>query len=179
MKSKIKVFTILLVFAGLMGCELFNVDFDTDLSSDLNINVQDSGTKSSIDAYGYTASTTLDPLSDKEVKKYKDKIEDYNVKSLTATVTYVSKPDVKLLAGTFFEIYDSKDKARWTLSSDFDVTEGAEYTLDNSDGQWGTVRTILKRNSVFTVASEGSANTNHITIVFKVTIGTTVTANPL
>jgi hypothetical protein len=179
MKSKIKIFFILLVFAGLMGCELLNVDFDTELSSDLNINVQDSGTKSSINEYGYTASTTLDPLSDKEVKKYKDKIEDYDVKSLTATVTYVSKPDVKLLAGTFFEMYDSKDKARWTLTSDFDVTVGAEYTLDNSEGQWDTLRTILKRNSVFTIASEGAANTNNITIVFKVNIGVTVTANPL
>jgi hypothetical protein len=179
MKSKIKSLFILLAFASLMGCELLNVDFDTELSSDLNINVQDSGTKSSINGYSYTASTTLDPLSDKEVKKYKDKIEDYNVKSLTATVTYVSKPDVKLLAGTFFEIYDSKDKARWTLSSDFDVTEGAEYTLDNSDGKWKTVRNILKRNSVFTIASEGAANTNNITIIFKVSIDATVTANPL
>jgi len=179
MKSTIKSTFALLFFTGLMSCELLNVDFDTDLSSDLNINVEDSGTKSSINAYGYTASTTLDPLSDEDVKEYKDKIEDYDVKSLTATVLSVSKPDVKLLAGTYFEIYDSEDNVRWTFTSDFIVVPGAEYTLDNSDGKWETVRNILKRNAVFTVASVGEANTNNITIVFEVSIGATVTANPL
>jgi len=179
MKSTIKSAFTLLFFTGLMSCELLNVDFDTDLSSDLNINVEDSGTKSSINAYGYTASTTLDPLSDEDVKEYKDKIEDYDVKSLTATVLSVSKPDVKLLAGTYFEIYDSEDNVRWTFTSDFIVVPGAEYTLDNSDGKWETVRNILKRNAVFTVASVGEANTNNITIVFEVSIGATVTANPL
>lgn len=179
MKSTIKSLFVLLFFTGLMSCELLNVDFDTDLSSDLNINVEDSGTKSSINTYGYTASTTLDPLSDKEVKKYKDKIEDYNVKSLTATVLSVTKTDVKLLAGTFFEIYDSKDKARWTFASDFNVEPGAVYTLDDTNGQWEIMRKILKRNSVFTITSVGEANTNNITIVFEVSIGATVTANPL
>jgi hypothetical protein len=179
MKSTItSVFTLLFI-TGLMSCELLNVDFDSDLSSDLNINVEDSGTKSSLDAYGYNAVTTLDPLSDNEVKKYKDKIEDYDVKSLTATVLSVSKSDVKLLTGTYFEIYDSKDNVRWILSSDFNVEPGAEYILDNSDGKWDTVRKILKRNSVFTIASAGEANTNNITIVFEVSIDATVTANPL
>lgn len=180
MKSKIRSILILFLFAGFTAaCELLNVDFDTEMSSDLNINVQDSETKNSINSFSYTASTTLDPLSDEDVKKYKDKIEDYDVTSLTATVLSVSKPDVTLLAGTFFEIYDSKDNARWTLTSDFDVEPGAVYTLDNTDGKWDTVRNILKRNAVFTLASEGSANTNNITIVFEVSIGATVTANPL
>ncbi len=179
MKTKIKGVFFLLSLTVLVSCELLNVDFDTDLSSDLNINVEDSGTKSSLNGYSYTASTTLDPLSDEEVKKYKDKIENYDVNSLTATVLSVSKPDVKLLAGTFFEIYDSEDNARWTLSSDFNVEPGAEYLLDNSDGKWETLRKILKRNSVFTISSEGEANTNNITIVFEVSIGATVTANPL
>jgi hypothetical protein len=179
MKSKIAGVFILLLITGLMSCKLFNTDFDTTLKSDLNIDVEDSGTKSSLNGYNYTASTTLDPLSDEDVKKYKDKIEDYNVNSLTATVLSVSKPDVKLLAGTFFEISDSKNNARWTLSSDFYVEPGAIYTLDNTDGKWGTVRTILKRNSVFTITSEGEANTNNITIVFEVSIDATVTANPL
>jgi len=172
---------MLFLFTGFTtGCELLNVDFDTEMSSDLNIAVQqDSEMKSNINEYGYTASTTLDPLSDEEVKKYKDKIEDYNVKSLTATVVSVSKPEVKLLAGTFFEIYDSKDNAKWTLSSDFNVEPGAQYTLDNIDSKWDIVRKILKRNAVFTIASEGSATANNITIVFEVSIGATVTANPL
>jgi hypothetical protein len=179
MKPIIKGVFFLLSLTVLMSCELLNVDFDTDLSSDLNINVEDSGTKSSMNGYSYTASTTLDPLSDKEVEKYKDKIENYDVNSLTATVLSVSKPDVKLLTGTFFEIYDSKDNARWTFSSDFDVEPGAQYTLDDTDGQWEIMRKILKRNSVFTIASEGEANTNNITIVFEVSIGATVTANPI
>jgi hypothetical protein len=179
MKSQIKVLAFLSFFSGLTGCELLNVDFDTELSSDLNIDVQDSELKSNINAFTYTASTTLDPLSDEDVKKYKDKIENYDVTSLTATVISVSKPDVKLLTGTFFEIYDSDDNVRWTLSSDFTVEPGAEYTLDNTEGEWNTVRRILKRNSVFTVASEGSANVNNVTVVFEISIGATVTANPL
>src|SRR4030042_3211814 len=179
MNSTIKsAFAILLITVP-MSCDLLDVDFDTDLTSDLNINVEDSGTKSSSGGYSYTASTTLDPLSNEDVQTYKDKIKDYNVNSLTATVLSVSKPDVKLLAGTFFEIYDSKDNDRWTLSSDFNVEPGAEYTLDDTDGKWEPVRKILNRNSVFTIASEGEANTNNITIVFEVSIGATVTANPL
>jgi hypothetical protein len=179
MKSKIWLFGVLLFFAGLMSCELLNVDFDTEMDSDLNINVQDSGNKSSLSGYSYTASSTLDPLSDEEVRKYKDKIEDYKVKSLTATVISVSQPNVKLMAGTFFEISDSEDNVRWTMDSDFSVEPGAGYTLGNTDGEWETVRKILSRNSVFTIASEGEASTNNITIVFEVSIGATVTANPL
>jgi hypothetical protein len=179
MNSTIKILFTVLLFTGLMSCELLDVEFDTNLSSDLNINVEDTGTKSGINGYGYTASTTLDPLSDEDIKEYKDKIDDYSLNSLTATVISVSKPDVKLMAGTFFEIYDSEDNARWTLASDFDVEVGAEYTLDNTEGQWGTVRDILKRNSVFTIASAGEASANNVTIVFEVSIGATVTANPL
>jgi len=183
MKKIINLSLAFLLLVFLAGCDaikdLTNVEFDTDLSSDLNINVNDAPSKSSVLSYSFSAMTTLDPLSDPEVKKYKEKIEDYDVKSLTATVISISQPEVKLLAGTYFEVYDSKDTATWTLDADFDVVPDAVYTLDNDNGNWDKVRTILKRGSVFTVATTGESSKNNITIVFEVSIGATVTANPL
>jgi len=183
MKTSIKVTFFVLLFTVLASCDalndLTNVEFDTDLSTDLNINVNDALAKSTIDSYSFSAMATLDPLSDPDVEEYADKIEDYDVNSLTATVLSVSKPDVKLLAGTFFKVYDSTDSAKWTLDADFDVVPEAEYLLDNTAGNWDKVRQILKRNAVFTVLTEGESSTNNVSIVIELSIGATVTANPL
>jgi hypothetical protein len=183
MKKLIKISPMFLILAFLAGCEkikdLTNVEFDTDMSTDLNINVADASSKSSLLSYSFSDASTLDPLEDSEVKKYKEKIEDYDVNSLTATVISVSKPEVALLEGTYFQVFDSKDTATWTLDAPFYVVSDAVYTLDNTNGNWDKVRKILKRNSVFTVAAAGESSTDNVTIVFEVSIGATVTANPL
>ncbi len=172
-----------ILLAFLAGCEaikdLTNVEFDTDLSTDLNINVEDAQLKSNVLSYSFSATSVLDPLSDPEVRKYKEKIEKYDVNSLIITVKSVSQSNVKLLTGTYFKVFDLNDTALWTLDSDFDVIPEAVYTLDNSDGNWEKVRSILKRNAVFTVTTEGESSTNNITIVMELSIGATITANPL
>lgn len=183
MKTTIKSLLILAAIAALFSCEsikeLADVEFDTTVSNDLNIKVDDSELKSAIPAYSFDTSAVLDPTSDPEVKKYADKIKKYQVTSIKATVSSVSKENVKLMQGTWFKIHDASDEAMWTLPGDFDVVVNNSYTLGNENGQWDAVQRILGRNASFTVSTEGHANTNHITIVLDISIGATVTANPL
>ena len=112
MKTKIQTLVLLCAVAGLISCEsikeLADVEFDTNMNTDLNIKVDQPLMKSTLEGYSYDTSAVLDPTSDPEVKKYADKIKNYQVNSLTATVTWVSKADVKLLEGTWFRISDAR-----------------------------------------------------------------------
>lgn len=183
MKTTIQSLIMLCILAGMISCEsikeLADVEFDTTMSADLDINVAEESLKGNVLSYGYYAQDTIDPTSDPEIKKYVEKIKKYEVTSITVVVTKVSEADVKLLQGTWFKIADKTDNAVWTLPGDFDVVIGNSYTLDNDNGQWESVQRILGRNAEFIVSSEGKANKNNITITLKTSIGATVTANPL
>jgi hypothetical protein len=182
MKTTIQSFFMLCIVAGMVSCEsiknLADVEFDTSMNTDLNVAV-DQPMKSTLDGYTFAKSATLDPTSDPEVKKYADKIKKYDIKSMTVTVTWVSKTDVKLMQGTYIKISDATDNTQWTLPENFNVVVGNSYTLGNDNGEWVVVQRILGRNAEFTVSTEGSANENNITFILEVSIGATVTANPL
>lgn len=172
-----------MVMTGFVSCEaiksIADVEFGTNVETDLNINVADQAKKSGLMPYTYDTSAVLDPTSDPEVKKYVDNIKNYQVTSITATITEVSEPGIILLADTWFMLSDLSDKVTWTLAKDFNATVDNSYTLGNDNGEWGTVNTILGRNQEFTLSSAGSSNTNNVTIKMKLSIGATVTANPL
>lgn len=182
MKTTLKLFLIPFLAAGMVACEsiksLADVEFGTNMSTDLNIAVQQAQ-KSSPEAFAFSAEATLDPTSDPEVAKYADKIKKYQVTSLTAKVSSTTSPGVVFKAGTWFRIADGNDETGWTLAEDFTVNVGSEYTLDNKDGQWGTVQNILGRNAEFKVSCAGEASETGVTVVMEVSIGATVTANPL
>ena len=183
MKTTIKSLVMLCILAGLVSCEsikeLADVEFDTTMSADLDIEVAEEAMKGAVLNYGYYVEAKINPTSDPEIEKYVDNIKEYEVTSITVVVDEVSETDVKLLQGTWFKIADATDNAVWTLPGDFDVVLGNSYTLDNKSGQWGSVQAILGRNAEFTVSSEGKANKNNITITLETSIGARVTANPL
>jgi hypothetical protein len=183
MKNLFKLTGILALAAVLVSCEdlksLADVNFNTELQTDLNIDVADQAMKSTPAGYYYSDSTSLDPTSDPEVNKYVSNIKGYAIDSIKITVTQVTAGDVKILSGSIFSIYDDADRADWTLNADFDVDLGNSIILGNDNGQWATVQTILGRNSEFTLSSTGYSSVNDITIVLKALINAEVTANPL
>jgi len=183
MKTTLKISALLLLVVGVVSCEsiksLADVEFDTDVQTNLNLVSEGAAMKSSLVNYGFGGSATLNPTNDPEVQKYVDKIKDYTVKSITLTVTAVSEPGVKLLKDSYFKIHDTADEVTWTLDADFDVEVGNSYTLSNTTGDYATVQKILRKNSTSTVSGEGYTNTSDVTIVLDTKIEATITANPL
>jgi len=183
MKTTLKISALLLLAVGIVSCEniksLADVEFDTEVRTNLNLATDGTSMKSSLVVYGFGGSATLNPTNDPEVQKYVDKIKDYTVNSITLTVTAVSKPGVKLLKDSFFKLYDTEDEVTWPLDADFDVEVGNSYTLSNNTGDYATVQKILRKNSTSTVSGEGYTNTSEVTITLDAVIDATITANPL
>jgi len=183
MKTTIKLLSLLMVMAGFVSCEsiksLADVEFETNVNTDLDIKVADQAKKSAQPPYDWDTSAVLNPTLDPEVKKYVDKIQRYEVNSITATVTWVSGPDIKLLADTWFMLSDDTDHVTWTLPENFNATVNNSYTLGNDNNEWTIVNRILGRNAEFTLSSAGESNQNNVTVVLKLSIGAIVTANPL
>ncbi len=182
--KKILNFTLMLLLAiGLSSCDklknLADIEFDTTLSGNLNILVEEPGTKSALVSYSFSANTNINPLDDDNVAKYIDNIKDWSVNGITARVVSVNKPNVVFLSGTFFKVSNNTHSAQWTLPVDFSVVENAQFSLDNSGGAWDAVRQILLKNSAFNIMVDGECTENDVTVVIKLSIGAKVTANPL
>jgi len=176
MKTTIRLFIMLAVIAALVSCDAFDVDFDTTLNADLDIEVDDQVKKSGEEGYDFYKEKLLDPTSDPEVSKHVDKIKKYNVNSMTVKVTKVSMEGVVLMPGSWFGISLGDEQTSWTLKDDFVVAVGETYTLGNDNGEWAIVQSILDNNAPFTVAAGGKSNINNIFLTLTVEINATVTA---
>ena len=179
MKNISGIFLLIALTWSLSSCDMLNVNIDTTLTADLNIDVEETALKSLPTGFPFYAEVTIDPMSDPDVQEYIDNINDWTVNGVTAQVTWVSAEELVFSAGTFFRVSDGADTAQWTLTEDFEVVEGAELVLDNVDGDWDTVQTILRKNSEFLVSTGGEANMYNVSVTIRLSIDATVSASPL
>jgi len=180
MKIKKLLFALLAVSLIVGACnkvkDLADVTFDAEFKVDLNCEVPPGSLKSGIDG-AFAASMTIDPLSDPTVEKYIDKIKNWEVTGLTGEILSVSKEGVNLL-GADLEVFSANHSTVWHIPATALVV-GQKITLDNGNGQWDTIDTILGENKVFTVSVNGTTDQDDVTFVIRVIIKTRVTANPL
>lgn len=181
MRNLLNIALIMVLSACLSSCEsiknIFDVEFDTTLSGDLDISIQESAKKSA--AYAFSTTTVVDPLTDPDIDEYLDNIRDFEISEIVAEVLYVNKGEVVFGAGTVFEIYDSMDKATWPVTGDWVISEGTTLTLGDVSGVYGTVVDILNRKSTFTIAASGTCSETGVEVTIRVAIDTKVIANPL
>lgn len=78
-----------------------------------------------------------------------------------------------------FEISsDGFASAVWEFEN-VELNQGTVLTLDNSSGQFDNMQAILDSTNIFTAEVSGTTDKDDVTFTLKVTIKTTVTANPL
>jgi hypothetical protein len=180
MKSYAKLFLLAMFATGLASCSLLDVEFDATYSGDLEIEVQEPSVKSAnADSYPFQASATINVLDDEDVYEYQDKINDFIVSGVTATVSWVNQGDVEFLPQTAFTITNGTRTATWTLDSSLPIVEGTSVTLTDLGDIYKTVSEILADLKPFTVSTVGSCNKAPVSAVIRLGIETKVVANPL
>lgn len=179
MKSLVRVFLLGMLVAGLASCSLLDVEIDTTFEGDLPIVVEEPVMKSTNAGFPFESSATIDVLDDEDVYEYQDKIDDFIVSGVTATVTSVNQDGVELLSGTAFTITNGARTATWTLVSNMPVEQGTSQNLEDLGGIYKTVSEILADMKPFTVSASGSTNVAPVSAVIRLGIDTKVVANPL
>ncbi|MEZ5071438.1 MAG: hypothetical protein R2751_10820 [Bacteroidales bacterium] len=182
MKHMAYILTLAVLMTGLQSCEkvkgLFDVDFETTLSGDLDVNVPAAAMKST-SGTSFSASVTVDPLSDDEIEKYADKIRNFDINTVVAEVISVDKGSVVIQSGSSFTISNASQSATWTLGDDWTITAGTTLTLEDLAGIYDAVGEILETKEVFTISTQGECSDSDVQITIRVDIDTVVTGNPL
>jgi hypothetical protein len=187
MKNSGIVALVILLSASFTSCEkvkgTFDVDVETTLSGDLDIDIPESASKAT-GYYEFESSAEIDPIDNPDVADNADKIKAITADGIIATVTYVSvgdqsTDDLVLFKGTTFSIENSTTGAIWTLSNDWPIQKGTELTLDDGQGIYGEVSNIMTTMEPFEITCKGAASLKGISITIEIDINTTVTGNPL
>ena len=182
MKNVLKILLVILVSFSLNSCEeaesLLDVSFNSQLSADLNVNVPAAGVKKSAEMLdvSFLGQATINPRADSNIDKYFDKLKSVDVQGVTGRVVNVSAP-VKIVTGTI-SVFEGSNIASWTVNN-FDVVNGASITLDNSDGQWDKINSIIHNKRTFTAKIEGTVDRDDVSFTISITISFKGVANPL
>ena len=168
--------------AGFTSCEMvrgwFEVEFDTTLNGDLDIDVQES-VKKSTNSHGFQASTTLSLLDDEEIAEYEANITEIEVTGIVAEVTYLSTSSVVFSGKTSFSVSDGSSSVNWTLGNDWTLFEGAEISLEDIGGTYDLVKEILDKHGVFQVSTVGECSEAGVSIIIRIGIDVIIKASPL
>ena len=178
-----KLFTplvaLLLVFS-LGSCdkakELFDVDFDATLETENMTISPPLGKDLRTSGYEFLVSNKINPLGNTDIKKYLDKIKNWDINAIEVEVVSISESGTYLKAGTKLEMKSSKHSAMSIFTEDTPIHAGYKYKVPSSEHS--KVEAILNDKEEFDVTFTGGLN-NNATVIMKVMIDVTITANPL
>lgn len=164
-----------IVFSGCKKVEdSLDVTFDTSFYADLDAVVTD-GTKASVDGT-FLVYETIDPAGDDNVAEYMDEIKSWEVNEVKAEIISTSKDAT--LTNLNLGVANQNYAATWAFQ-DIAISQGTVVTLDNENGQWDKVNSILGELEVFTITASGTTDEDELEFTIRVTIKSKATANPL
>lgn len=180
-KQKFILLSVILTGVVFAGCSKIKSLADITLHPSFPANIQiyippSTNIMATKSTYSFNDSVTIDPTTDTLVAKYESYIKSWQVDSVTAVFTDVSKPvtltnvslQVKTLTGTF----------GWQASS-ISIAEGTNLVLGNANGQLDQLGVLLNGKQAFTVILTGISDQNDVHFTLSVKINTTMVANPL
>lgn len=181
-------FAILVMLAGtITSCEKikswFDVEGDSTLSTNLNIDVAEPAMKSTA-SITFHDEALIDPLSDKDIDEYQENIKEIEATNVVATVTSVNGKeegtDVIFYKETYFAVKGSQE-AKWILDEDWNVKVNDKITLKDDIGavNYNKITDMLTDLETVTVIAHGECNQSGVYVVLKVGIDIKYTANPL
>ncbi len=181
MKKQITLFTItLFTLVFMSSCDklksLADVEFDANFESQMDVPIQPTSLKTLPGTFN--TSVTIDPLSNADFLKYKEKIKDISIIGATIEITELT-PTPITINGTL-TASDTQNppnlSASWPINNEV-LTVGKKITLSTS--QFVTLQQIFNLKTPFTVTFAGQSSASQGTIKVKVTYKTKVKANPL
>ncbi|NTV82912.1 MAG: hypothetical protein HGA23_01250 [Bacteroidales bacterium] len=176
MKKVLVILSLMVTSIFLTSCDkvkdLNTVDFDATFSGDLDCAT--AGVKSNLLVPTFGGSVVIEPTSDPNVNIYLNKIKEYEIESIKATITSMSQENVTVTTA-YLLIKNFQYQAQWDFQNEL-LTTGKIITLGNENGQWDTVSDILKDGQEFTILITGEADFSGVTFTIKVDIETKVTA---
>jgi hypothetical protein len=183
MRNLVKLFLLVMLTAGISSCQkiksLFDVEFDTTLSGDLNIDIPESSKKAA-DFSKFEASALMNPLTDEDIDEYSENIEEFDVTKVLGEVTYVNKENIVFKSGTSFYIKDNTSTVTWILDNDWSIVVGTQLTLGDLGNEiYKEVGEILGKLDNFTVGIDGECSESGVSVDVEFIIEVTVVANPL
>lgn len=116
----------------------------------------------------YSASTVIDPRSDSKVNIYLNSIQGYEIKSITATVTSLSRNSINLISGDLI-LKNFNREIKWTLKNEA-LSVGKTLTLTNDKDQINLLSQSLKDGQEISVISTGLADFSDISFTIKIEI---------
>ncbi len=178
MKTRNIALLMLITVVAFSGCkkieDALDVTFDTSFFSDLNAVVTE-GTKSGINGT-FNVETSLDPTSDDNVAKYMDKIKSWEVTKIKAEIISTSKDATLTILN--LGVANQNYSANWDFQN-IAISVGTIITLDNENGQWNSINSILGDMEVFTFTTSGTTEEDQLEFKIRIEIDSEVTANPL
>ncbi|MBN2638348.1 MAG: hypothetical protein JXR65_04605 [Bacteroidales bacterium] len=184
MKVKFLLVSLLVVTGmAFSGCDkiksLADVKFNADIPANFDVNLNpiggiESGKSASI---SFDQSLTVDPTSNADIEKYLNNIKDWQINEITGTYSNVDAPIT--LDTLKLQVYSDTKNATW-LFTNVTIDNAGSLTLNNTNGQWATVNSILDDKTSFTARISGSttSTTGGTQFSLDVVIKTTITANP-
>ncbi len=181
MKKYITILSIMFITAAfLSSCEklksLADVEFDADFESELDVPISPTSLKSTQGAFNKTE--TIDPLSNADFQKYKDKIKNIDVKQAEITITQLNPSPIVVSTATLSAMMLNMPSATWSISNET-LTVGKVIVLDNNQQQFDKLKDIINQKKPFDVNLQGVASVDQGSFKVKVKFKTRVKANPL
>jgi len=116
----------------------------------------------------YSGSTVIEPKSDSKVNIYLNSIQGYEIKSVTATVTSLSRNNITLISGDLI-LKNFNREIKWALKNEL-MTVGKTLTLTNDKDQLTQLSQSLKDGQEIGVISTGVADFSDISFTIKLEI---------
>lgn len=186
MKNLGIVALVILLSASFTSCEkvkdIFDVDVETTMSGDLDIDIPESALKAA-GPYEFDTLVVVDPMDYGDVAENKDRIESITADGIIATVDAVQIGDKNIedlvLTDVAFTIDNGSISATWTKMEEWPIQVGSKLTLEDIQGIYSEVNEMLTSIDPFTITCKGKSSLKGISITIVVDINCTVTGNLL
>jgi hypothetical protein len=185
MKTLIKLGVIIFFISFVnTGCEkikdLADVSFDANFDTEMNVDVKPTTQKSGLEMGSFSETAEIDPNSNEDFKTYASKIKDIKVTKVVFEIIEITNAPnnaVQLGSATLSVDKTGFTSAKWIESAQT-LTVGKKFEYSTLD-QFANLQNILNSKVVFTVNFFGTADPVDASFKVKVTINSTITANPL
>ena len=186
MKNLGIVALVILLSASFTSCEkvkdIFDVDVETTMSGDLDIDIPESALKAA-GPYEFDTLVVVNPMDYGDVAENKDRIESITADGIIATVDAVQIGDKNIedlvLTDVTFTIDNGSIDATWTRKEEWPIQVNSTLTLEDIKDEYSKVNEILTSIDPFTITCKGKSSLKGISITIVVDIDCTVTGNLL
>lgn len=186
MKNLMK-FAIILLFLSFSnaGCEkikdLADVSFDANFDTEMNVDVKPTAQKSGLEMGSFSETADIDPNTNEDFKTYASKIKEIKITKVVfeiIEITNAPNNTVQLGSATLSVDKTGYTSAKWMESAQA-LTLGTKFEYSTMDAQFTYLQNILNSKEVFTVNFYGTADPVDASFKVKVSINSTIVANPL